>query len=510
MHEAETFHPRPLALAIALAVGSHAQFVEAAAGRVQFAFGEVTVQQSGGGSEPLKKGAEVDSGDTVVTERGRVQIKFSDGSFVSLQPQSTFKIDEYNFANRDDGSERSFFSLFRGGLRTITGAIGRRNRDSYRVATPVATIGIRGTEYLIQLDGSGAIVTVGDGAIAVINDAGEVVLVNGQTGRIVDQSTPVKIVDEKPVLPPAPPKDSRDDPSTDDPQQDDDDFVPGIIGDNGEAEETAENLLTDLGDDEEPPPPPPPPPPQKLESGPGFDVVFSYFSEDDEGPVLNGASDADAVFTEGQLTGWSFDSGEGVVSSDIGELTLVEAGSDRYIGWGRWSADEADGDNFVVHDIADDFDEADESLHYVAGKPVALAEVASTGTANFSVLSHTSPTSGNGDVGTLTDATFGIDFADQSVSGSVSVDMPFDEYDLAFFELSAASGRFAGSAFAISGSGGSGGCCQSGFVGGIVTGPNADRAGFVYHIGDSHLDEDIFGAVTFLQDPNGPPPPSVD
>ena len=35
----------------------------------------------------------------------------------------------------------------REGLRTITGLVGRSNRDNYKVTTAVATIGIRGTEY---------------------------------------------------------------------------------------------------------------------------------------------------------------------------------------------------------------------------------------------------------------------------------------------------------------------------------------------------------------------------
>ncbi|MBK6658224.1 MAG: FecR domain-containing protein [Proteobacteria bacterium] len=196
MNTADIFKPRPLALAVAVAVGSLPATGFAAAGRVQFAFGQVSVQAASGASNPASKGLEVNAGDTIITEQGRVQLKFADGSLVSLQPRSTFKIDDYNYAGNDDGSERSFFSLFRGGLRTITGVIGHRNHGNYRVNTPVATIGIRGTEYLIMLDGTGAVVTVGDGAIAVINDAGEVTLVNGQSGVIVDKSTLVKVTDE--------------------------------------------------------------------------------------------------------------------------------------------------------------------------------------------------------------------------------------------------------------------------------------------------------------------------
>ena len=270
MNSPDRFKPQPLAWAIALALGAVPATTFAAAGRVQFALGQVSVQPAAGGNNPLAKGQDVNPGDTIVTDIGRVQIKFSDGSLVALQPKSTFKIDDYHY-NGDadaDGKERSFFSLFRGGLRTITGVIGHRNHDSYRVTTPVATIGIRGTEYIILLDDNGATVTVGDGEIAVINDTGEVTLVNGQTGRIVGKDKPVQLTDNKPLLPPPPPpeKDLRDDPGTNQPQQDDEDFLVNTDRDNGNPDDTLHGLVVI-------PPPPPPELPKLLESGPGFTVA---------------------------------------------------------------------------------------------------------------------------------------------------------------------------------------------------------------------------------------------
>ena len=232
MNTADIFKPCPLAFAIAVALGSVPASSFAAAGRVQFAFGQVSVQDTSGGNSPAKKGQDVNPGDTIVTERGRVQLKFTDGSLVSLQPQSSFKIDDYNYAGADDGSERSFFSLFRGGLRTITGVIGHRNRDTYRVTTPVATIGIRGTEYLLSLDDNGANLTVGEGAISILNDAGPGGLSNGQSGVIADKNASVKITDEKPVLPPTQPsKDLRDNPGASQAQQDDEDFIVSVSED---------------------------------------------------------------------------------------------------------------------------------------------------------------------------------------------------------------------------------------------------------------------------------------
>ena len=90
------------------------------------------------------------------TNDGRAQIRFTDGSYVSLQPNTDFAISEYKFEGKNDGSERGFFGLVKGAMRTVTGAVGRVNRNAYRITTPTATVGIRGTGGVIQVlnDGS--------------------------------------------------------------------------------------------------------------------------------------------------------------------------------------------------------------------------------------------------------------------------------------------------------------------------------------------------------------------
>ena len=72
MNTADIFKPRPLAFAVAVAVGSLPASGFAAAGRVQFAFGQVSVQAASGASNPASKGLEVNAGDTIITEQGRV------------------------------------------------------------------------------------------------------------------------------------------------------------------------------------------------------------------------------------------------------------------------------------------------------------------------------------------------------------------------------------------------------------------------------------------------------
>jgi len=174
------------------------------AARVTFTVGDVVAVDANGRSRPLAKGAEVDEGDTIETRDGRAQLSFSDGAYVSLQPGSQFRIDEYRFSGHNDGGERGIFTLIRGGLRTITGLIGRTNRSNYRVRTAIATIGIRGTEYTMvyaeALTG-----TVGEGEIDVCNGAGCLNVTSGQSYAVAGESALPVITDTRSDLPPPPP-----------------------------------------------------------------------------------------------------------------------------------------------------------------------------------------------------------------------------------------------------------------------------------------------------------------
>ena len=56
----------------------------APAAQVDFSVGNVTVTGPGGQSRALGKGAQIEQGDTVNTNGGRAQLRFTDGAYVSL------------------------------------------------------------------------------------------------------------------------------------------------------------------------------------------------------------------------------------------------------------------------------------------------------------------------------------------------------------------------------------------------------------------------------------------
>lgn len=190
----QIFRLRNPALLIALAAAFPViAYAAEGAGSIDFVSGAVTAVSSSGVQRPLSRGAEIGNGDTVRTGEGsRAQVRFSDGALVSLQAQTEFRIDEFHYSGKADGQEKGFFSLLKGGLRTITGLVGRSNRSNYKVTTGVATIGIRGTEYMAELDDAGTDLTVhtGEGLVEVCNDGGCILIAAGETGAVGGKNVP--------------------------------------------------------------------------------------------------------------------------------------------------------------------------------------------------------------------------------------------------------------------------------------------------------------------------------
>jgi hypothetical protein len=105
------------------------------------------VQRSDGGVRILSQKSEVNPGDVLTTQRDSyAQINFSDGSSLTMRPNTQIKIEQYHFVQDRPQEDNSFLRLVKGGLRTVTGLVGKRgNQDAYKIGTNTATIGIRGS-----------------------------------------------------------------------------------------------------------------------------------------------------------------------------------------------------------------------------------------------------------------------------------------------------------------------------------------------------------------------------
>ncbi|MFH1603212.1 MAG: FecR domain-containing protein, partial [Pseudomonadota bacterium] len=172
--------------------------------------GVLTAKRADGSAKLFSVKSEVQEGDTLTTEQDTyARIKFTDGSEVVMRPGSQLKIASYSFNQSKPESDNVFLNMLRGGLRSVTGLIGKRNRDAVKLSTTTATIGIRGTHFgaLMCQNDCGGIPTVSgrppenglhldvtDGAIVVRNQAGEQVIASGQFGSVRGATTPPVIV----------------------------------------------------------------------------------------------------------------------------------------------------------------------------------------------------------------------------------------------------------------------------------------------------------------------------
>ena len=150
-----------------LLVSSFSQAAESV-GKVILSFGQNVAVSTAGDERALKRQADVFANDLLKTSaKGRLQIRFTDGSRLSLKPNTEFKIDDYRFdeANPEDG--KAIYKLLKGGMRTISGKIGKVDKEDYKLDAVVATIGIRGTDFSVEKVGERVSGSVSQGKINV-------------------------------------------------------------------------------------------------------------------------------------------------------------------------------------------------------------------------------------------------------------------------------------------------------------------------------------------------------
>jgi len=148
MKTQQRFRLTLLALAMVIASGSG----WGADGTIQQLSGTISVQKPDGAVRVLTRQSEVTKGDTLNTEKDSyAQVKFADGGVVTLKPNTRIKLDDFNFDEAQPAKDSSTLSLLKGGLRMITGLIGKRgNPDAFKANTATATIGIRGTTFTVD------------------------------------------------------------------------------------------------------------------------------------------------------------------------------------------------------------------------------------------------------------------------------------------------------------------------------------------------------------------------
>jgi len=169
---AQTLNWRPalarVALACALSAAGLAQASSEAVGQVSLLIGDAWVVHSDGSRQALKRGASIQVGDRIETSaNGHVHVRFVDNGAVSVRPDSVLQVQAYRYAAQQPLLNEVRLKVEQGTSRSISGAATEADKNRFRLNTPIAAIGVRGTDFIVQTDKTGMRATVSDGAIVV-------------------------------------------------------------------------------------------------------------------------------------------------------------------------------------------------------------------------------------------------------------------------------------------------------------------------------------------------------
>lgn len=453
-------------LLFALSAAAHGQD----AGTVIFATGSVSAERET--PVELAKGDAVLVQDTVVTgEASRAQLLMIDGAKIAIRPNSRLKIEEYAYASGESpasavstSGDKGVTNLLKGGFRTITGAIGKKDEEDYEVRTAVGVLGIRGTEYTAVFCNAdctwapgvsggqpledGLYLGVTQGTIVFRNEQGEFDIRAGEFAFVpLADRTLRNLAVPPPVL-----LDAVDLGLTFDAngQQRPDGATPSgfdsKLGTRRGADAGAyEPNATDqdskggrdapeqsvIGIDADGSPvdittgEPPPPNGQRT-------ISWATGPVNGTGTLFSGTLDNEPAQYQldyfNNLTGFTNEhpgrGAAGVADFDIGSASNVDTGFDSVtvLRWGRWSGGTA---GVTLSDGSDaSLDLGAQSIHWVSGPEFTSPPVMPvTGVANYTLVGNTSPTDNFGNTGVLGSATFAADFTNQLVDSTLVIDI---------------------------------------------------------------------------------------
>ena len=137
-------------------------------GSVSLVLGRAFIESEGNNRERVKMGMMIRQADRVVTEsNGHVHIRFIDEALVSVRPNSELEILAYVFNTEDPDKSSIKFNLLEGTARAVSGNAAKAARQRFRLNTPIAAIGVRGTDFVVTTTATLVTVLVNEGAVVV-------------------------------------------------------------------------------------------------------------------------------------------------------------------------------------------------------------------------------------------------------------------------------------------------------------------------------------------------------
>jgi hypothetical protein len=150
--------------------------VFANAGITLVSSGDVSATQEGADGREVKRRSKIFETDTVTTgPNSRAQFRMKDGAMVALTENSEWQVLEYSYQEAEEDAVA--MKLLKGGLRTISGQVGKADNSQYKLDTPVGSIGIRGTHYEVRISAGGELLlAVYEGTIVAETEQGMIEL----------------------------------------------------------------------------------------------------------------------------------------------------------------------------------------------------------------------------------------------------------------------------------------------------------------------------------------------
>lgn len=158
----------PIWAALACCTAAQALSAQPVVAQATLVIGQASIMRADGSAVTVMRGVEVRVGDTVRTELGgHVHLRFVDGGRVSVRPASSLQIESYAYSEGKPQAGAIKFKLEEGVVRSITGNWGAAARDRFRLNTPLAAIGVKGTDFIVKATSDSTAATVFTGAISV-------------------------------------------------------------------------------------------------------------------------------------------------------------------------------------------------------------------------------------------------------------------------------------------------------------------------------------------------------
>jgi hypothetical protein len=137
-------------------------------GEVSLVLGKAWVRHDDGSLQTLRMGETITESDIIETGgNGHVHVRFVDQALVSVRPSSKLEIVNYRYDAANPAASSVKFNLVEGVTRAISGDAAKHARGSFRMNTPVAAIGVRGTDFVVSASADNVRASVTEGAIVI-------------------------------------------------------------------------------------------------------------------------------------------------------------------------------------------------------------------------------------------------------------------------------------------------------------------------------------------------------